>query len=178
MSLNTSNYNIVFYTMKTSIISNNFNFKFRLKNGKIISNASNIKLLRDRIKTIPKSSLLFHASNNHLSNWLAARGEFSLASKFRSIKNEDFKNTEERRLYHIQLLNKSINGRDNPIIVEYSSYTEQIHSFIRVGTGSLGGKARGLAFANSILVDYKFKNRFPDIDIRIPNIQPENTSNG
>ena len=32
-----------------------------------------------------------HASNNHLSNWLAARGEFKLASKFRLIKKETIK---------------------------------------------------------------------------------------
>jgi len=153
------------------LIINNFgfgNFNFRLKNGKVISNASNIKQLRNKIKKIPKSSLLFHASNNHLSNWLAARGEFKLASKFRVIKDEDFKNIEDRRLYHLQLLDEYINRKDIPVIVEYSNYTEKNHSFIRIGSGSLGGKARGLAFANSILVDYNFKNRFSDINIRIP----------
>jgi len=154
-----------------NLIINNFgfgNFNFRLKNGKIISKALNIKQLKNKIEKIPKSSLLFHASNNHLSNWLAARGEFKLASEFRAIKDEDFKNVEDRRLYHIQLLDKYLNKKDTPIIVEYSEYTEKNHSFIRIGSGSLGGKARGLAFANSILVDYKFKNRFPNVNIRIP----------
>ena len=38
------------------------------------------------LKNIPEESLDYHASNNHFSNWLAARGELTLASKFREIK--------------------------------------------------------------------------------------------
>ena len=155
------------------IMINNFgfgDFNFRLESGEIITKASSIKQLRTKIKSIPSESLLFHASNNHLSNWLAARGEFSLSSKFRIIKSDDFKNIKDRRLYHLQLLDDFLNKKDDSIIVEYSkNHIEQNHSFIRIGTGSLGGKARGLAFANSILARYKFKNKFPDINIRIPN---------
>ena len=145
-------------------------FNFRLKNGTIISKASSIKQLRTKIKSIPSESLLFHVSNNHLSNWLAARGEFNLASKFRIIKGNDFKNINDRRLFHMQLLDEFLNKKNDSIIVEYSkNHIEQNHSFIRIGDGSLGGKARGLAFANSILARYNFKNKFPDINIRIPN---------
>ena len=155
------------------LIVNNFgfgNFKFRLKNGKEISSASDIKELRNEIKKIPKASLSFHASNNHLSNWLAARGEFNLASKFKILKEEDFKTIEDRRTYHIKLLNDCLNDQDSPTIADYSNYTDKNHSFIRIGNGSLGGKARGLAFANSILTDYNFKTRFPNINIRIPKV--------
>ncbi|MBI45231.1 MAG: hypothetical protein CMG66_03595 [Candidatus Marinimicrobia bacterium] len=155
------------------LIINNFgfgNFKFRLKSGKEISNASDIKELRNEIKKIPNSSLSFHASNNHLSNWLAARGEFNLASKFKILKDEDFKTIEDRRTYHIKLLNDYLNDQDSPTIADYSSYTDKTHSFIRIGNGSLGGKARGLAFANSILTDYDFKTRFPNVNIRIPKV--------
>ncbi len=153
------------------------NFNFRLKNGKVISTAKTIKQLRNKIKSVPASSLLFHASNNHLSNWLAARGEFNLSEKFRALKKDDFTNIEERRTYHLKLLDEFINQKNDPIIVEYSkNQSEQIHSFIRIGSGSLGGKARGLAFANSILSRYNFKNNFPDINIRIPNIIVISTS--
>jgi len=162
------------------LMINNFgfgDFNFRLKNGNIISTASSIKQLRNKIKKIPAKSLLFHASNNHLSNWLAARGEFNLSSKFRSLKTDDFKNIEDRRIYHLKLLDEFINQKDDSIIVEYSkNVIEKIHSFIRIGGGSLGGKARGLAFANSILSRYNFKNKFPNINIRIPNIIVISTS--
>jgi len=162
------------------LIIDNFgfgNFNFRLKSGKIISTAKTIKQLRNKIKSIPASSLLFHASNNHLSNWLAARGEFDLSAQFKVLKKDDFTNIEERRTFHLKLLDEYINQKNDSIIVEYSkNHTEQIHSFIRIGSGSLGGKARGLAFANSILSRYNFKNKFPEINIRIPNIIVISTS--
>ena len=55
-------------------------FNFRLPNGEIIGSANSIKQLIRKIKSIPKESLDYHASNNHLSNWLAARGEFFIIS--------------------------------------------------------------------------------------------------
>tara|TARA_Y100000994_G_scaffold32339_1_gene22818 strand:+ start:688 stop:3663 length:2976 start_codon:yes stop_codon:yes gene_type:complete len=161
-------------------ITNNFgfgDFNFRLKNGKIIAKAKNIKELKKNIKSIPNESLSFHASNNHLSNWLAARGEFELASKFRALNIDDFKNVEDRRSFHLKLIDDSINQDKDPIIVEHSlNNIEQIHPFIRIGNGSLGGKARGLAFANSILGNYDFKNQFPNINVRVPNIVVISTS--
>ena len=163
-----------FFKDLRSLVVNNFgfgDFKFRLKNGEIIAGAKNIKQLKTNIKSIPDESLSFHVSNNHLSNWLAARGEFELASKFRALNIDDFKDVKDRRAFHLKLLDESINENKNPVIVEDSiNNIEQIHSFIRIGNGSLGGKARGLAFANSILGNYDFKNQFPDINIRIPNI--------
>ena len=78
----------------------------------------------------PNESLSFHASNNHLSNWLAARGEFELASKFRALNIDDFKNVEDRRSFHLKLIDDSINQDKDPIIVEHSlNNIEQIHPF-------------------------------------------------
>ena len=89
----------------------------------------------------------------------------------------DFKNIEDRRIYHLKLLNESIDEKKDPIIVDHSlDNFEHTHSFVRIGSGSLGGKARGLAFANSILRNYDFKNQFPNINVRIPNIVVISTS--
>ena len=163
-----------FFQDLRKLVTDNFgfgDFKFRLKNGRMIANAKNIKQLKKNIKSVPNESLSYHASNNHLSNWLAARGEFKLASKFRVLNIDDFDNVEDRRNFHLKLLDESINENKSPIIVEHSANNiEHIHSFIRIGDGSLGGKARGLAFANSVLANYNFKNQFPDVKIRIPNI--------
>ena len=163
-----------FFQNLRKLVVDNFgfgDFQFRTKNENIIANAKNIKQLKNRIKSIPDESLSYHVSNNHLSNWLAARGEFELASKFRAIDLDDFRNIEDRRQYHLKLINESIDEEKDPIIVDHSENNiEQIHSFIRIGGGSLGGKARGLAFANTILKNYDFKNQFPDIIVRVPNI--------
>ena len=146
-------------------------FNFRLPNNKIIDTASNIDELYNKLKKISKESLYFHAINNHLSNWLAARGEFKLASEFRSIKTEDFEDIENRREYHLKLLKKSIDHSDPSIIAEFSESTIiGDNHFIRIGNGSLGGKARGLAFSSKLMLNKNFKNEFKDIKIKIPKI--------
>ena len=169
-----------FFQNLKKLVIDNFGFgefKFRTKNGSVIGTAKNITELKDNIRDIPKESLSYHVSNNHLSNWLAARGEFNVASKFRAIDLDDFKNIEDRRIYHLKLLNESIDEKKDPIIVDHSlDNFEHTHSFVRIGSGSLGGKARGLAFANSILRNYDFKNQFPNINVRIPNIVVISTS--
>ena len=173
------NSNAFFQNLKKLVIDNfGFGeFKFRTKNGSVIGTAKNITELKNNIRDIPKESLSYHVSNNHLSNWLAARGEFNVASKFRAIDLDDFKNIEDRRVYHLKLLNESIDEKKDPIIVDHSlDNFEHSHSFVRIGSGSLGGKARGLAFANSILRNYDFKNQFPNINVRIPNIVVISTS--
>ena len=169
-----------FFQNLKKLVIDNFGFgefKFRTKNGSVIGKAKNITELKNNIRDIPKESLSYHVSNNHLSNWLAARGEFNVASKFRAIDLDDFKNIEDRRIYHLKLLNESIDEKKDPIIVDHSlDNFEHTHSFVRIGSGSLGGKARGLAFANSILRNYDFKNQFPNINVRIPNIVVISTS--
>ena len=152
-------------------------FEFTQPNGEVISTAKNIEELAENIKKITDESLLYHASNNHLSNWLAARGEFNIASKFRSITINDFENIEQRRNYHIELLDQLIYNKVKPAIADYSSSSlKENHHFIRIGTGSLGGKARGLAFSHSIIKDYNFLNKFKNITIRVPKVVVISTS--
>tara|TARA_Y100001970_G_scaffold29548_1_gene36541 strand:- start:14930 stop:17902 length:2973 start_codon:yes stop_codon:yes gene_type:complete len=144
-------------------------FKFRLSNNKIISYASNLEELKKELKKIPPKSIIYHASNNHLSNWLAARGEFIIASKFRKIKHGDFKNIEDKRKYYIELIDEKINSDNKTPIIDFSNYNfNKLHNFIRIGKGSLGGKARGIAFANSKITTEKIKKKYSSININIP----------
>ncbi|MBI65135.1 MAG: histidine kinase [Candidatus Marinimicrobia bacterium] len=144
-------------------------FEFCLPSGKVLAKASNIIELTDCIKKIDANSLEYHASNNHLSNWLAARGEFIIASKFRKIKHGDFKNIEDKRKYYIELIDEKINSDNKTPIIDFSNYNfNKLHNFIRIGKGSLGGKARGIAFANSKITTEKIKKKYSSININIP----------
>ena len=146
-------------------------FEFKLNSKKIIGKATNIEELRTHIANIPEESLKLHASKNHLSNWLATRGEFTLASKFRSIGRNDFKNINKRRKYHLKLLSLKSNPTTKTRIVEFSkTINDFTHNFIQIGHGSLGGKARGLAFANLLLSQKNIIKKYPDINIRVPKI--------
>ena len=146
-------------------------FEFRLNSDKIIARATNIKELTNHIQNIPDESLELHSSKNHLSNWLSTRGEFDLATNFRKIRKDDFKNITKRRKYHLKLLYTKSTPSTKTRIVEFSKTINDFsHNFIQIGHGSLGGKARGLAFANFLLSQKKFKNKYSDINIRVPKI--------
>ena len=45
---------------------------------------------------------------------------------------------------------------------------DEYQIFSRIGEGSIGGKARGLAFINRIIKNNKLFNKFPDVLITIP----------
>ena len=146
-------------------------FEFRSKSDKVIAKATNIKELITHLQNIPDESLKLHASKNHLSNWLSTRGEFELASNFRKIRKNDFKDINKRRKYHLKLLSIKSTPSTKTRIVEFSKTIDDFsHNFIQIGHGSLGGKARGLAFANLLLSQKKFKKKYSDINIRIPKI--------
>ena len=135
------------------------NFKFRYPDGKLIKEVTTISNFKKILGTIPSESLEYHSSKNHLSNWFATRGEFELASNFRKLKKTDFATIEKRRKHHLNLLNKIKFDHDAPII-EFSNLKQKsTHNFIQIGGGSLGGKARGLAFANGLLINDNFKSK-------------------
>ena len=97
-----------FKDIKT-FMKNNFGFGdfiIRDQDNKEIDRAINIEELLEKIYNIPEDSIYFHASRNHFSNWLAARGELALATEFRKIKLTDFKTQAERRKHYISLIKK------------------------------------------------------------------------
>ncbi len=42
------------------------------------------------------------------------------------------------------------------------------NSYARIGGGSLGGKARGLGFINTLITNYNMSNKFEDVEISVP----------
>ena len=127
--------------------------------------------LRKCLRKIHEKSLEFHASNNHFSNWLAVRGEFSLASEIRPVKISDFGTLNELRAYIIERIDIRIQALLNGQIVEYSTASKyESINFIRLASGSLGGKARGLAFMNHMLMENELNTKYSNIRIRIPKV--------
>ena len=105
------NSSTLYYDLKDSIIKNfgfgDFIFKTENKNDESIR-AKDINGLLIGIKNISSGSLIYHASRNHFSNWLADRGEFQLANEFRKLQDSHFEDIEERRSYHISLLEQNL----------------------------------------------------------------------
>ncbi|WP_457566035.1 PEP/pyruvate-binding domain-containing protein, partial [Caldithrix abyssi] len=110
-----------------------------------------------------------HAERNHFSTWLKARTEFWLAHKLRPRKVSDFPSLEDLRQHLINSLRTYRKIRQQGIITDFKKESFDVQSgFARLGGGSLGGKARGLSFVNTLITNYQITNRFNGVRIFIP----------
>ncbi|MFQ6114779.1 MAG: PEP/pyruvate-binding domain-containing protein, partial [bacterium] len=118
---------------------------------------------------IPDESIFYHASRNHFSNWLMARTEFTLAEKLRPRKISDFANIQEVRQYLIHSINELRESKQRGVIIDFSRRQfDPNNAFLRLSSGSLGGKARGIAFIRALLEQSPVAQRFPDVKITVP----------
>lgn len=146
-------------------------FVFRMPDGKEIARASDLRSLQALLPEIPEASLWHHARRNHFSNWIMGRSEIALASRFREVHARDFQDTESLRGYIIAGIKEMRKWQQKGVVAQFSkkSFDARIMDFVKIGHGSLGGKARGLAFLSALLQqDMSIYEKFPGIDIRIP----------
>jgi len=144
-------------------------FIFRLPDRTEVGRAANLKQFQHAILTIPEESLNYHSEKNEFSRWLNARALFSLGSIFREASVKDFKNSDEVRQYVFNEISKYRLNRGRGIITKYSTKSfDRYCIFSRVGDGSLGGKARGLAFIDSLIKRHQILYQFDNVVITIP----------
>ena len=144
-------------------------FIFRTADKNEVARATDLKGLEDALRVVPADSILFHAERNHFSNWLKARTEFWLAHQLRPRKVSDYASVEDLREDLIQSLNRYRYLRQRGIITDFNKEIfDPQSSFARIGGGSLGGKARGLGFVNTLINDYNVRNTFENVEISVP----------
>ncbi len=144
-------------------------FIFRTPEGIEAGRANDLKSLEHQLKIVPESSIKYHAERNHFSNWLKARTEFWLAHKLRPRKVSDYPSVESLREYLIYTLRNYRHNRQRGIITDFTKETfDPNSSFARIGGGSLGGKARGLGFVNTLINNYDVRNQFENVKIFVP----------
>jgi CheY-like chemotaxis protein len=144
-------------------------FVFRSTDGREVGRAHNLRTLEEQLRLVPDESILFHAHRNHFSNWLKARTEFWLAKQLRPHKVEDFASVADLRNGLINSLQAYRENSQRGVITEFAKETfDPQNSFARIGSGSLGGKARGLGFINTLINNYSIKDRFPGVEIHVP----------
>ncbi len=153
-------------------ISDNFafgDFVFRLPDGTEVGRARDLHQMEKQLKWVPQECLRYHAEHNHYSRWLKARTEFWLAHRLRPQKISDFQSIEELRRSLIGYLREFRQERFRGSITDFDPETfDTLSSFARIGTGSLGGKARGLAFVNTLINTFNIADRFPGVRISVP----------
>jgi len=155
------------------ILTENFGFGdfiFRLPDYKEVGRAKDLNQLEEQLQTVPPESLTYHAQSNHFSHWLMARTEFALAAKLRPRKISDYASPEHLRSDLIESINDYRREQSELVIGDFNADTfkPSESTFLRIGAGSLGGKARGLAFVRHLLRKHRIVKRFPGVRIAVP----------
>ena len=125
--------------------------------------------MQEMIASIPDEAFEYHTSQNHLSKWLYSRGLFPLAASIRQYNKSHFTSVEEHRRVLVNLIRdyRTLLGQGVVARFDAETYSDAI-AFARIGEGSLGGKARGLAFMNSMLIKYRQYDKHEGVRIMIP----------
>lgn len=144
-------------------------FVFTLADGRRIASASDFRQMEKCLAWVDGQSLMNHAGRNHFSNWCMARSEFDLAARIRPRKVSEFKDVEELRQYLIASFKEFRHKRQLGVVSDFSRDRFDLQSdFVRIGSGSIGGKGRGLAFINALLNKYRLKDSFDGVQITVP----------
>jgi len=145
-------------------------FVFRMPDGTEVARASDLNALEEKLHTVPAESLGYHSERNHFSRWLTARTEFAVAQKLRPRRVSDFANLEALRQDLIQSISDYRREQAEFLIGDFDAATFKAGDafFLRIGAGSLGGKARGLAFMRHLLYKRRFSRRFAGVKVGVP----------
>ena len=137
--------------------------------GAEIGRAKDLAQMQEMIATIPDEAFEYHTSQNHLSKWLYSRGLFPLAASIRQYNKSHFATVEEHRRVLVNLISdyRRLLGQGVVARFDPETYSDAV-AFARIGEGSLGGKARGLAFMNSMLIKHRQYDIHEGVRIMIP----------
>ncbi|MFW2365533.1 MAG: PEP/pyruvate-binding domain-containing protein [Desulforhopalus sp.] len=123
-------------------------FVFRMPDETPLGSASSLQEFEKHLREIPEESLRYHAMRNHFSNWVMARAEVILARRLHKDAVLNLENIEDIRDDLVHKVHSLRKLRQQGVVVKFSAddYDPDIMDFVKIGNGSMGGKARGIAF--------------------------------
>ena len=137
--------------------------------GEEIARAKDLHELEKVLETAPEEVIRSFSENNHISKWLLARGLFSIGrviSRFSIVSCAEIENA--RRII-VQAIHDFRIAQGLGSVAEFNpaTYNDAIR-FAKLGSGSMGGKARGLAFLNHILQEYHLYDKWEGVRVVVP----------
>lgn len=134
-----------------------------------IDRASDLQELQQKLLEVPDSTLEYHINRNHFSKWLNARAFFTIAEIFKPLRPSDFTDLFEIRKYLYDAIASYRLEKGRGVIGKFDrDRFDEYLLFSRIGENSIGGKARGLAFIDSLLNRNKLLKKYPNVIITIP----------
>ncbi len=144
-------------------------FVFRNDDGEEVGRAGSLPQLLTRIGELPSDVLVRHGRRNDFSAWLRARTEFPAADRLRWQTVEDFGSPEDLREGLLGILGDYLWELRQGELVDFDPERfDPERDLARIGSGSVGGKARGLAFVRVLLTQRSLTNAFPGVRVSVP----------
>jgi hypothetical protein len=130
---------------------------YRDGTGKKIVSIRSMQDFERQLDSMPDESLVYHATHHHFSLWLMARGEIKIAKLIYLIKVSDFDDLNDYRKYMKFVLNRYRRESNAGRVIEFDE--EALggdRHIVSMGSGNLGGKGRGLLFADTLIYNLHF----------------------
>jgi CheY-like chemotaxis protein len=144
-------------------------FVFRRPDGTEVGRAPDLRGLEEQLGTVSEESIVHHAGRNHFSRWLKARTEFTLAHELRPRTLDDYASPQALRESLIRAIASYRLEQARTLVTDFDRGDFDLSGdFYRMGGGSLGGKARGLAFVRRLLAQRGLRDRFEGVEIAVP----------
>ena len=155
------------------IISEHFGFgDFIFRNPNTfeeVARVRNLKELQNIIFSIPKESLLYHISRNHVSRWLYSRAMFPPAEFLKQITWKSLQDIDAHRRIIFEAIVKYRKMKNQGVVAVFQrDRFDRYSNFARIGEGSLGGKGRGLAFIDNMVKRHIEFDEFENATVVIP----------
>lgn len=144
-------------------------FVFRTPDSREVGRAEDLRALEEVLRSAPAASIAYHAERNHFSRWLKARTEFAVAHALRPRRLSDFASIEHLRDDLVTSIREYRRRQGRGTVTDFSGDAlDPTGTFARIGGGSLGGKARGLAFVGRLLLDADIERRYDGVQVGVP----------
>ncbi len=154
-------------------VSDNFgfgDFVFRDPHtGEEVVRIHNLKELQENIFTIPHELLLYHISRNHVSRWLYSRAMFPVAEFLKEITWKSLDDVDAHRQIIFEAIVKYRKMKNQGVVAVFQRERfDRYSNFARIGDGSLGGKGRGLAFIDNMVMRHQEFEELENARVAIP----------
>lgn len=146
-------------------------FVFRDPDGGEIRRASNFRALEKSLAEVSDESFSHHWQRNDFSRWFYARSETLLANRLRPATADDFHgNIPDMKAFILESIRERRRSRQKGVVVQFDAEEfDPETEFLKIGNGSLGGKARGLVFASMLLRQHpELHEAFDEVEISLP----------
>lgn len=135
--------------------------------GRPVSEVENVDAMHIAVERAPAAALKESAKSGQLQRWLRVHAELDLAARLDSLDlSAPATGFQEALSEELKAFRRDSNRGSVP---PYSrAFYEDYARFSRIGSGSIGGKGRGLAFMDRILTASLPQDSFPGVSVTIP----------